>query len=233
MTMSAQTLKGGWTDTDQGSVASTALGANAVVGNTFQNVGKVSGTGTPNGDLTAPIGWKYTDDASGREYLNTDGATAWEAITTQQTIADTPSAAGQEIPAGVDGKSYMSAYEATTTLGDVVQLNFINTAGQEVTAAAPVTTSFPTMTAVAIATRGTAGIGWYQIGGIVEAGVEGTTDVAAGDFLEVLNTESAFKKDGASRTTNSGAMAIDAQAANSVVVVTVMLINQQHVVAAS
>lgn len=143
-----------------------------------------------------------------------------------------PTVAGQMME--IAGKQYLAVYLAgTETAGDVIQVNYQDTAGQEVVAGTPATTAFATKTAVVIATPGGAGLAWVQVGGLAEAGVEGTTDVAAGDFLEVLNTESAFKKDGASRTANSGAVAVDAQAADSVVVVTVMLINESHVIAAT
>ena len=41
-----------------------------------------SGAGTPNGDITAPIGSRYTDTTTlGTQYVNTTGAAVWKAIT--------------------------------------------------------------------------------------------------------------------------------------------------------
>lgn len=150
-------------------------------------------------------------------------------------LAKTPTACGLKLQTA-DGKQYISAYNGTggaLTAGKVYVLAYDNAAGQEVQIAAPATSAFPVMTCVAVAATANGAIGWFQVGGLCESHVEGTTDVAAGDFLEVLNGENDWKKDGAARTTVSGAVAVDAQAADSAVKVTVMLINEQHTIAAS
>lgn len=41
------------------------------------------GTGSPNGEVTAPIGSQFTDKATGKLYLNTDGGTTWVVAGTQ------------------------------------------------------------------------------------------------------------------------------------------------------
>lgn len=150
-----------------------------------------------------------------------------------QSILDAPPpAAGIEVEE--DGKRYVSAYNETgsaSAKGEVATIAYSNDYGTEVIAAA--TTTFPVRTAVGVKAYAQHELGWWQIAGEAEALVEGTTDVAAGDFLEVLNTETAFKKDGASRTTVSGAVAIDAQATNSAVLSTVRLIPEQHTIAGS
>lgn len=75
---------------------------------------------------------------------------------------------------------------------------------------------------------------WAQIRGDCEALVEGTTDVAKDDFLEVLNGEDSFKKDATSRSDNSVAIAQEAQAANSEVLTNIYLFGDEGgVVAAS
>lgn len=74
---------------------------------------------------------------------------------------------------------------------------------------------------------------WFQIKGDCEALVEGTTDVAKDDFLEVLNGEDSFKKDATTRSTNSVAIAQEAQAANSEVLTNVYLLGDRTITASS
>ena len=79
-----------------------------------------------------------------------------------------------------------------------------------------------------------AGWYWMQIAGEVDALVEGTSDVAKGDYLEVLNTEDSFKKDHATvRSVNSVAVALAAKTANSEVLTPVWLIGHRVISAAS
>lgn len=61
--------------------------------------------------------------------------------------------------------------------------------------------------------------GWVCFQGYHDCGVEGTTDVAAGDFLKVAagTSTSGLVKDGTSRTVESVAIACAAQASNAVV----------------
>lgn len=72
-----------------------------------------------------------------------------------------------------------------------------------------------------------------QIGGKAEMLVDGTTDVAAGDYLEVLNTATSAVKDGTTRSVNSVGIALEAQASNSAVLIDVMLFGIPVQVAAS
>ncbi len=147
-----------------------------------------------------------------------------------KTLTETPEKVGMTLE-DADGKQYVSLYNGTggaLVLGDIFIVEADETAGQELQAVAVVTTTFDIMTAVASGTVADGAIAWFQTGGFAEASVEGTTDVAAGDFLKVSNGEDDFKKDATSRSTVSAAIAIDAQAANEAVVVTVYLINEQH-----
>ena len=122
-------------------------------------------------------------------------------------------------------------------IGTVVQVIYdpdgTNGLTQGMQAGAPASTAWVTFTAIALESVGVDAIGYFQIAGVCDALVEGTTDVAAGDFLEVLNTEVSFKKDGTSRTANSAAVALAAQAADSAVLTSVLLIGEAHVIAAS
>ena len=67
----------------------------------------------------------------------------------------------------------------------------------------------------------------------MDALVEGTTDVAAGDFLKIAQATSTtgYLKDGTSKTTSSHAIAHAAQTANSNVAAKVYLIGEPALVA--
>jgi len=135
-----------------------------------------------------------------------------------------------------DGEG-ITAYNATgnaVALGDVLVLTYGYTAGTEVNVTIPATnTSLYQYIVVALEAVSDAAIGRFQMSGYCEAFVEGTTDVAAGDFLEVLNANNEFKKDGTSRTVNSVARAVEAQAENENVLVTVFLLGERVNIAAS
>lgn len=79
----------------------------------------------------------------------------------------------------------------------------------------------------------TAGFQWCVIEGECQALVDGTTDVAKDDFLEVLNTADGFTKDATTRSTNSAAIARAAQATDSDVLTYVYLTGERVLVAAS
>lgn len=120
---------------------------------------------------------------------------------------------------------------AALAIGDVVQLAASATG---VLTAAPATTAFATETGVVCEAAAAAGtFVKVQTRGFAEAYVEGTTDVAAGDTLEVLDGENEFKKDGTAISTVTAAVAVDAQAADSNVLSTVYLIGRVHTIAAS
>lgn len=88
--------------------------------------------------------------------------------------------------------------------------------------------------AVVLADQGSAaGFAWVQTKGHAYVLVEGTTDVAKDDYLELLNTEKSAKKDAATRSTNSFAIACAAQADNSAVLTEVQLLGGTQICAAS
>lgn len=88
--------------------------------------------------------------------------------------------------------------------------------------------------AIATEAQGTsAGFQWCVIEGECEALVDGTTDVAKDDFLEVLNTASSFVKDGTSRAATSAAIARAARTTDSAGLLAIYLIGEGSTVAAS
>ena len=132
-------------------------------------------------------------------------------------------------------REYVYAYAAAAeTVGKVRVITFDGDEETNPTAGSPATeTTVYQQTGVATKTTTAAGFLWYQTKGDAEALVEGTTDVAKDDFLEVLTTETSFKKDGTSITTNAVAIAQEAQAANSSVLTNVYLLGVRTFVAAS
>jgi hypothetical protein len=76
-------------------------------------------------------------------------------------------------------------------------------------------------------------IAQIQVGGEGELLVDGTTDVAKADYLEVINGGTSAVKDGTSRTVNAIAMASEAQATNSAVLIDVVFLGVPIQVAAS
>lgn len=78
-----------------------------------------------------------------------------------------------------------------------------------------------------------AGFAWVQTKGHANVLVEGTTDVAKDDYLELLNAEKSAKKDATSRSVNSFAIACAAQAANSAVLTECELLGGTQICAAS
>lgn len=131
-----------------------------------------------------------------------------------------------------EGITAYNATGSTIAAGDVLVLTYGYASGTEVNASIPATSSVYQQIVVAIEAIASTAIGRFQKSGYCEAYVEGTTDVAAGDFLEVLNGENEFKKDGAARTVYSVARAVDAQALNSNVKVTVFLFGERTQIAA-
>jgi len=151
------------------------------------------------------------------------------AIHSAAMLAAVPLAAGIEIQIG--GKRYISAYNETgtaTVVGEVVVIAY----AEAYTTKAVVTAKSAVLarTAVSLAIAADHVLGWYQYAGEAEALVDGdTTDVSAGDFLKIYDTDTAFIQDGAARTAHSAAVAIDANASTAALK-TVMLIPEQHTI---
>lgn len=78
------------------------------------------------------------------------------------------------------------------------------------------------------------GYGWVRVSGIVEALVDGTTDVAKGDYLESLGAISAVKDHATVRSVNSVAVALEAQTvAGSATLASVEVLPGECIVAGS
>jgi hypothetical protein len=150
-------------------------------------------------------------------------------LTTDQIVAQ----AGQEV---VNGKAKMQYLyvPANTEKGEVLMIAYDGDEETNPKAVAVATTAFPVRLAVATEDQGsTAGFQWCVTEGECQALVDGTTDVAKDDFLEVINADDSFTKDGTARTTVSGAIARVAVTANANTLADVYVIGEQHTIAAS
>lgn len=79
----------------------------------------------------------------------------------------------------------------------------------------------------------TAGVAKVQTKGHAYMLVEGTTDVAKNNYLKLLSTEKSAKRDAAARSASSYAIACEAQASNSAVLIQVELLGATQICTAS
>lgn len=129
---------------------------------------------------------------------------------------------------------YVWAYiQASTAQGEAQVLTFDGDEATAVKCADAATLAVYQEVGIVLAAHTSAEYGWVQVAGKCEALVEGTTDVAKDDFLEVLNTEVSMKKDATTRSVNSIAIACEAQAADSDVLIDVILLGGRVIIAAS
>lgn len=123
---------------------------------------------------------------------------------------------------------------ATTAAGTPMVVTYDGDEASLVKAVAPATSSAYQLIAIVPKLIGSAAENvWCQTRGICEALINGTTDIAKDDYLEVLNTGTAMVKDGTARTVNSVAIATEAYTASTDAQYTVMLLGDRVIVAAS
>lgn len=118
---------------------------------------------------------------------------------------------------------------AATVAGQVCTVGYGASAASGLLAKTVAAVSVDVKLAVAESAISFGNVGWFCIHGWVDALVEGTTDVTAGDFLKLVagTTTIAFIKDGTSRTSDSGAVAMAGQTANSEVSTRVLLFDER------
>jgi len=132
------------------------------------------------------------------------------------------------------GAEFINLYAASHTKGQIKVVTYDGDEASNPSAVTPATSAVYQKVGVCTKTSATAGYVEYQIkGDCTFALVEGTTDVAKGDFLEVLNGETSLKKDATTRSVNSVAIAQAAQTADSSVATSVYLIGERVIIAAS
>ena len=144
-----------------------------------------------------------------------------------------PPAPGLEIQfVDKDGKvkQYISAYNllgAAVAKGQPATIDYIETYGVGAIANADTGAVF-VRTAVFVRAQAAGELCWMQFGGEADALVDGTAAVVVGDALETIAAGTAFIKAASARDIASGAIALQAQAAASAVLVKVQLIPEQH-----
>ena len=123
---------------------------------------------------------------------------------------------------------------ANTEKGEILVRSYDGDEEYNPKALAAATATFGQKIVVASEDQGsTAGFQWCIIEGNCEALVDGTTDVAKDDFLEVLNGADGLTKDGSSRSGGSVAIAREAQTTNSDVLTDVYVFSETATIAAS
>lgn len=144
-----------------------------------------------------------------------------------------PPAPGLEIQfVDEDGKvkQYISAYNllgAAVAKGQPATIDYIETYGVGAIANADTGAVF-VRTAVFVRAQAAGELCWMQFGGEADALVDGTAAVVVGDALETIAAGTAFIKAASARDIASGAIALQAQAVASAVLVKVQLIPEQH-----
>jgi len=139
---------------------------------------------------------------------------------------------GSRVSNGMNEKIW--AYiQASTAKGEVQVISYDGDEATAVKCADAATLAVYQEVGIVLEAHTSAEYGWVQVKGKCEALVEGTTDVAKDDYLEVLNGEVSLKKDGSARTVNSIAIACEAQASNEDVLTDVILLGGRVIIAAS
>jgi hypothetical protein len=134
-------------------------------------------------------------------------------------------------------REYVFAYvPASTAVGTPLALTFTGVAGTSPTnpsAVAVATSSAYQLTVFPTVLNTAAGFQWCQYKGDATVLVDGTTDVAVSDFLEVINAGTSLVKDGTARTVNSVAIAQAARTTNSAGLLAVYLLGDRVIHAGS
>jgi len=122
----------------------------------------------------------------------------------EKSLNRQPEHAGLKLKIGP--KVFLAVYtHAALTKGQPYQITYGTTSGQELVSVAPATTTIFHYIGVPWRSESKGVLAWLQIKGPCDALVNGTTDVVAGDYLEVLNGGTYFVKDHATRTAKGAA----------------------------
>lgn len=141
--------------------------------------------------------------------------------------------AGQETVQGKTKFQFLYV-PAGTVKGEVLVKTITGVNATNPSAVAAATSTFRKVVVVATVAQGaTAGFQWCAVEGECDALVNGTADVAVGNFLEVINGNDGFSRDGTSRTAVSAAVAMEGQTINVDVLSRVSLIGEGNTIAAS
>lgn len=140
--------------------------------------------------------------------------------------------AGQIVTQGKTTFQYLYV-PASTAAGTPMTITYDGDEETNPKAIAAATAAFGQKACVTTVAQVSAGFQWCVIEGECSALIDGTTDVAKDDFLEVINAGVAFIKDAASRAATSKAIAREAQTTNAATMTKIYLIGDTSTIAAS
>jgi len=151
---------------------------------------------------------------------------------TVETV-DGTGAQGSRMAAGVNEFVYMQV-PATTAAGTPLVVTYDGDEEVMVKGVAPATLAvYQDIAIVPVLQGSAAGFQWCQTKGLCKALLDGTTDIAKDDYLELVNAETAFIQDSTARSTNSVAIACEAYTSTPDALKTVQMLGDRVIVAAS
>ncbi len=129
-------------------------------------------------------------------------------------------------------KAYIYCYvQASALAGQPLVLSFTGVPGASGTnpgtATAATSSVYQLIVVPPVAQGATAGFQWCQFKGDAQVLVDGTTDVAIGDFLKCTNTATSLSKDNTTRQTTSVAISQVAYTTNSAALKAVYLLGDR------
>ena len=94
--------------------------------------------------------------------------------------------------------------------GEVYQMNMNNSTANPFITKAVATAAYPEKVVVALEAIASGAVGCFQLYGMCDAFCEGTTDIVAGDYLQVTNGLAYFTTESTTKSVYSSAMALEA-----------------------
>lgn len=154
-------------------------------------------------------------------------------LTRDKSVEDGTGVLGSRKKVGVNEYIFLNV-PATTAAGRPMVVTYDGDEATLVKGVAPATSSVYQEIAIVPRLIGSAAEDvWCQTRGICEALLDGTTDIAKDDYLEVLNTDTALSKDATTRSVYSVAIATEAYTDTPDALYTVMLLGDRVQIAAS
>jgi hypothetical protein len=154
-------------------------------------------------------------------------------LTRDKSVEDGTGVLGSRKKVGVNEYIFLNV-PATTAAGRPMVVTYDGDEATLVKGVAPATSSVYQEIAIVPRLIGSAAEDvWCQTRGICEALLDGTTDIAKDDYLEVLNADTALSKDATTRSVYSVAIATEAYTDTPDALYTVMLLGDRVQIAAS
>lgn len=153
-------------------------------------------------------------------------------INANEEVLDGTGLQGARIAQGANEFMYVYAPEAKAK-GEVQVIAFDGDEETNPRLADAATATFKQTVCVVLEAITAAGFVKVQTRGYCQALVDGTTDVAKDDFLEVINGAVSATKDGSSRSTVSLGIACEARSTDSAGLIKIFLLGEGNTIAAS